>query len=358
MSVRRVTSQQVADEAGVSRTTVSMVLNNVPGVQISDETRQRVLSVARRLGYVPNAAAQALASSRSQSIGLVVIRHPYQVATDSFLNHMLNGLVAAVQDHKMRLMIDIIEPEHQEKAYLELARAKRIDGLILAGPSYDDVALQGLLEVNFPTVLIGEMAGSPFASVDVDNREAVMVAINHLIALDHRRIGFISNAPLVYGAAQERLHGYRDALLSAGLPDDDALVRYGNFDPESGYNEMQILLEKTPRPDAVFVASDVVAIGALSAIHQHGLRIPEDIAVVGYDDILIAPYLYPALTTVHLPAIDLGYTAVVMLLKLIRQEPLETLHQRRETHLVVRASCGAQNKGGRKLSDPDTGKEP
>jgi LacI family transcriptional regulator len=317
------------------------VLNNVAGAQISEETRQRVLLTAKRLGYVPNAAAQALASKRSRSIALVIVRRPYQVATDSFLTQMLNGMVSAVQTYQLRLLIDIIEPEHQEKAYLELARANRVDGLILAGPSNDDAALQTLVEHNFPTVLIGELPDAPFASIDVDNRAAVAKAVAHLIRLGHRRIAFITNAPISYGAARERLLGYKDALELAGLAFDEYLVRYGDFDPESGYRQMKSLLTISPRPDSVFIASDVVAIGALAAMHDVGLRIPEDIAVVGYDDILIAPYLHPPLTTVHLPAGELGFSAVEMLVQLIRQENLEMLHVRHETHLVIRASCGA-----------------
>ena len=350
MSVRRITSQDVAKLAGVSRTTVSFVLNNVNGSQISEETRQRVLDAAKELDYVPDAAAQALASRKSQTVGLIIIRSPHQVATDAFLTEMLNGLAAAAQDYGLRMLIDIIEQEHQEEIYLQLVRAKRIDGLILAGPRFDDLALKDLQKHHFPTVLIGELPGVPFASVDVDNCAAAHKAVAHLLNLGHTRIGCITNALSMYGAAQERLEGYIQALEAAGLPFDEALIRYGDFDPESGYRQMQSLLDLTPRPSAVFVASDVVAIGAMAAIHARGLRIPEDMALVGYDDILLASYLNPPLTTVHLPATDLGYTAVEMLVRLIQHQPLETLNFRHETHLVIRDSCGAKQKD--RLSPP------
>lgn len=341
MSGSRITSRDVAKLAGVSRTTVSFVLNNVTDVQISDETRQRVLAAAQQLGYEPDAAAQALASRRSQSIGLVIVRSPYQISTDAFLTQMLNGLVAAVQANRLRMLVDIVEQEHQARAYLNLVRANRIDGLILAGPRVDDVALQDLVEEHFPTVLIGELPGISFPSVDVDNRAAARQAVAHLLSLGYSRIGCITNAPRMYGAPVERLRGYQDALEAAGLPYDEALVGYGDFDPASGYRQMKHLLDLDPPLRAVFVASDVVALGAMSAIHECGLRIPQDVAVVGYDDIPLDPYLHPPLTSVHLPAFDLGYQCVEMLVRLIHRETLETVNLRLPTNLVVRASCGA-----------------
>lgn len=340
MCAQRITSRDVAKLAGVSRTTVSFVLNNVTDVQISEETRQRVLAAAQELGYEPDAAAQALASRRSQIVGLVIVRSTHQVSTDVFLNQMLNGLVAAVQANRLRLLVDIVEQEHQARAYLNLVRANRIDGLILAGPRVDDVALQDLVEQRFPTVLIGELPGAPFASVDVDNRAAACQAVAHLLSLGYTRVACLTNAPRMYGAPIERLLGYQDALEAAGLPYDEALVGYGDFDPDSGYRQMKQLLEVTPPIRAVFVASDVVAIGAIAAIRERGLRIPQDVAVVGYDDIPLAPYLCPPLTTVHLPAFDLGYQSIELLVRLIRRETLETANLRLPTSLVVRASCG------------------
>jgi LacI family transcriptional regulator len=338
---RRVTSQDVARLAGVSRTTVSLVLNNVSGPQISADTRQRVVQAAQDLGYVPDAAAQALASRRSQIIGIILVRSPQQVASDAFLNHMLAGLIDTVQKRGMRLLIDIVAQEHQEQAYLELVRAKRIDGLILAGPSFDDRALVALEQQSFPTVLIGELPGVGFASVDVDNRAAAHMAAAHLISLGHTRIACITNAQPSYAAAVERLRGYQEALYSAGLDFDPRLVRYGDFDPASGYKAMHSLLSDTPRPSAVFVASDTVALGALAAIREAHLQVPEDISLVGYDDIPFALYTHPPLTTIHLPAADLGRKAGELLFRLIRHETPDAWHVRLNTYLVVRQSCGA-----------------
>jgi LacI family transcriptional regulator len=343
MNSRRVTSRDVAEHAGVSRTTVSLVLNNVQGVQISEETRQRVIESALELDYVPNAAAQALASRRAQIIGIILTRNPHHIASDAFLNQILDGLITAVHDYSMRLMIDIVEPEHQRKAYLDLVRAKRIDGLILSGPRFDDQALLALETDHFPTVLMGQLPETDFYSVDIDNFAAAQQAVNHLIGLNHRRIACITNARPSYTAAAERLRGYKRALSSNGIPYDEALVRYGDFDPESGYHRMNDLLEQEDQISAVFVASDVVAIGAKAAIRQHGLNIPRDIALVGFDDVPLARYLDPPLTTVRLPATELAAKASETLIEIIQGSPPSEKQVLLESELIIRESCGANN---------------
>lgn len=341
LSTKRVTSQDVARRAGVSRTTVSLVLNNVAGFQVSEETRQRVIEAASSLGYVPDAAAQALASRRAQMIGLFLSREPHYIASDAYIAQFLDGLIETVRDNGMRVMIDIVKPEHQKEAYLQLVRAKQIDGLILSGPRFDDEALDALDETGFPTVLNGQIPGTKFCSVDVDNRVAAEVAVQHLVGMGHQRIACITNAPVSYTAALDRLRGYRIALEKAGIASDEDLVRYGDFDPQSGYAQMKSLLKVKPRPSAVFVASDVVAVGVMSAIQEEGLRIPGDIALVGFDDVPFARYLQPALTSVHLPAFELARSACLLLLQLIRREQPAERQVLLDTHFVVRKSCGA-----------------
>jgi LacI family transcriptional regulator len=336
-----VTSQDVADRAGVSRTTVSLVLNNVPGVQITKATRQRVLTAAEELNYVPDAAAQALASRQSQIIGLILIRNPHQIAADSFLTQTLDGLINSIHEQGMRLLIDIVDPRHQKEAYLQLVRAKRIDGIILSGPRIDDQALSELEQVQFPTVLLGQMPGSWFSCVDVDNRAAAYTAVAHLINLGHTRIACITNAPISYTAARQRLNGYRQALEEAGIAFDETLIRYGEFNSESGYERMSGLLENGVSFSAAFVASDTLAYGAKAAIREHGLRIPQDIALVGMDDLPLSRYTDPPLTTVHLPAVDLASTASEILLQILKKEQPEHKQVILDTHLVIRQSCGA-----------------
>ena len=335
------TSQDVADQVGVSRTTVSLVLNKVPGSQISEDTRRRVIQASAELGYVPDAAARALASRRAQIIGLVLARGPHHLASDAFITQILDGLIDVVRHNGMRLLTDIVEPHHQEGTYLDLVRAKRIDGIILSGPRFDDDALQALEEDGFPTVIMGQLPETALYSVDIDNYAAARIAVAHLVNLGHSRIACITNASTTYTAAAERLRGYRNALESAGLHYHEGLVRFGDFDPQSGYEQMKSLLEIKPRPTAVFVVSDVVAFGAMAVTRESGLAIPDDIAIVGFDDVPFARFVDPPLTTVNLPATELARKSCEVLLQLIRKDFPDEKQLLLDTHLVVRQSCGA-----------------
>ncbi|HSF83580.1 MAG TPA: LacI family DNA-binding transcriptional regulator [Anaerolineales bacterium] len=341
MKPKRVTSQDVADAAGVSRTTVSLVLNNVPGTQISEETRQRVIKAAHELNYVPDAAARALVSRRSQIIGLVLTRRPDQVASDGFLTQILDGLLEVVHRSGLRLLFDIIEPEHQKRDYLRLVRAKHIDGIILSGPRFDDEALRALERDKVPVVLMGQLPDSNIHSVDIDNRNAAQAAVTHLINLGHTRVACITNASLFYTAAADRLEGYRNALEEAGITYDEGLVRYGDFNVRSGYEQMCHLFDQNVHFTSIFVASDEVAIGVKAAIRERGLRIPQDIAMVGFDDLPISGYLDPPLTTISVPAIQLARQASTILIKLLNGEEVLEHKVILESPLHVRESCGS-----------------
>jgi DNA-binding LacI/PurR family transcriptional regulator len=345
MPTKRATSQDVANRAGVSRTTVSFVLNNVEGVAISPETRQRVMQAAIDLGSFPDAAAQTLASGRSMTVGLVLNRSPHKIVSDTYITQVLDVLVDEVRQHGMRLLLEIVEDDRPAETYLDLVRSKRIDGIIFSGPRFHDEALNALLEDGFPTVLMGNIPGSPVCFVDIDNHAAACQATTHLIQQGHKDIACISNAPATYTAAVERIHGYQDALNEYGLTVDPARVRYGDFSPESGYEQMRALLETKPYPTAVFIASDVVAIGAVAAIREADLRIPEDIALVGFDDVPMARYLEPPLTTVHLPAQQLSRLASTMIMELIQGKRPAQPQVFLNTELIVRKSCGAKQTG-------------
>lgn len=347
MKPKRVTSKDVAELAGVSRTTVSFVLNNVPGVQISDETRQRVLQAAEALGYVPDAAARALASRRALIIGLVLSRNPHHIASDAFINKILEELIEVVRPHGMQLMIDIVQPDDQKEDYLKLVRAKWIDGMLISGPRMDDKALQALEEDGFPTVLMGQLPNSEFPWVDIDNCAAATTAVAHLISLNHKHIACITNAPISYSASAARLAGYRLALENAGILYDPELVRQGDFNMDSGFQQMSDLLDKKVMMTAAFVASDTVALGAKAALCARGLRIPEDIALVGFDDLPFARYTDPPLTTVRLPIPDLAHRAGEMLIQILNGDEPDQRQLVLDTELVVRGSCGSKVRKGK-----------
>ncbi|MFB0546346.1 MAG: LacI family DNA-binding transcriptional regulator [Anaerolineae bacterium] len=340
MAKKRVTSWDVAKRAGVSRTTVSFVLNNTPNIQITEETRQRVLAAARELNYYPNAAARSLATRRAGAIGLVLFQTPARLLADPFLPGVLRGLAEVAQAQDFRVLLHSEEDVHQPDNYLQLAREKRIDGLVISGPRSDDPQLEYLLKDGFPLVLQGQIEGKDVHFVDVDNVSGARQAVMHLIGLGHRRIGMITNAPLQYTASQARLRGYGEALERHDLPFEETLVRYGDFTEESGRQAARELMEGPELPTALFVASDLVAFGAMAAIQERGLKIPGDIAVVGFDDLSASTYIDPPLTTIRLPAYDLGRRAGEMIIQLINGQELAEKQVFLETELVIRKSCG------------------
>jgi LacI family transcriptional regulator, galactose operon repressor len=333
-------SQDVANLAGVSRTTVSFVLNDVPGVKITEETRLRVLEAARQLDYYPTSAARTLASGKTRRIGLILGQGQKRLSADAFLLSFLQGVTASLRQRGYLLVLQMAEDVPSREAYVQLIREQQVDGLILSGPSSGDPLLSELAREQFPLVLHGRLDHHNFPYVDVDNQAGGYQATVHLIAQGHRRIGFISNAPLSYSGAEERFAGYRHALAEHDLPLDNSLVRIAAFLPQTGREAMDELLVLPEPPTAVFVASDVVALGAMSAIQKAGLRIPDDIAVIGFDDVFLAAHVQPALTTMRVPAFGLGWTAAEMLISLIEGEE-DVSSVTLETELVIRDSCGA-----------------
>jgi len=336
---KRPTSADVAAEAGVSRTTVSFVLNERAGVKIPDETRQRVLAAAARLDYHPNSVARQLAGGASRAVGLVLRQTPEQVANDGVLAETLRGLANAARAANHRVLVETLAPG--EGRYADLLRSGRTDGLIVSGPRYDDEELAELVRDGFPVVIQGSVPGLDVPSVDVDNEAGARLAVEHLLALGHRRIACITHAPLAYTAASERLTGYREALAAAGLADEPELIAEGAFDAQSGRRAVAEILART-KPEAIFVTSDVVAIGAIAGLRDAGLSVPGDVSVVSFDDIPLAAYLDPPLTTIRLPAYDLGLTAGRAILERIAGRPVAA-RTLLPTELIVRASTAPRH---------------
>ena len=320
--------------AGVSRTTVSLVLND-RGTSIPERTRKRVLDAAQALGYHPDHAGRGLAGGRSQTIALVLLQTAEQISGDALLAETLRGLATAARSAHFRVLVETAVSSRT--AFSDLLRSGRVEGLVVSGPTFENSDLGDLVGDGFSIIIQGHMPGLGAASVDIDNVAGARVAVEHLLALGHTRIACITNAPLTYTAAADRLAGYREAMAGAGLPLDDTLVAEGAFDAQSGHVAMARLLAAEPHPEAVFAASDVLALGAISAIREAGLRVPEDISVIGFDDIPLAAYFDPPLTTIRLPAHELGLAAGGALLDVIagKDVPLRTLLA---TRIVVRSS--------------------
>ena len=213
--------------------------------------------------------------------------------------------------------------------------------MIVSGPRYDDEELAELVRDGFPVVIQGSHPGLDVPSVDVDNEAGARLAVEHLLALGHRRIACITNAPLAYTAASERLTGYREALAAAGIAIDPDLIAEGAFDAQSGHRAMAEILARTT-PEAIFVASDVVAIGAIAGLRDAGLTVPRDVSVVSFDAIPLAAYLDPPLTTIRLPAYDLGLAAGRAILERIAGRPVAA-RTLLPTELIVRASTAPRH---------------
>lgn len=336
MHVNRPKSKDVAALAGVSTTTVSFVLNERAGASISQETRKRVLAAAAELDYQPHASARGLAGGRSHTIGFVVRQSPEQVAEDALLAETLRGLSLAARAARYRVLVEPLGA--RDGTYGDLIRSRGTDGLVVSGPRIDDKELGALAAAGAPVIIQGSLPGVSIPSVDVDNVAAAHVATRHLLDLGHRVIGCVTNAPYDYSAARERRDGYVQALESAGVAVDEGLIVQANFDAASGRHAMADLLARRALT-AVFVASDVVAFGAMAAIREAGLRVPDDISVVGFDDIPLAAYFDPPLTTIRLPAHDLGRAAGIALLDHINGRTVET-RTVLPTTLVIRSSTG------------------
>lgn len=347
------TLEDIAQKAGVSRSTVSRVINNQPNV--AAEVRRRVLEVIEQTGYHPNVAARALASQRSWTIGLVIPRTVSSFFSDPYFPRLTRGIAQACNHYNYTLGLFLIgSTEDEEKIFPRISRKGTLDGLMVQSGEIGDQLIDRLAQSGVPVVIIGRPfhvgdpgttggvgASAEVSFIDVDNVQAAQAAVAHLIHLGRRRIATITGR-IRSAVSIDRLTGYRLALARHGLPDDPALVIEGDFTEAGGYAAMQNLLDAEPTalPDAVFVASDMMAVGAMRAVREAGLCIPQDIAVIGFDDLPLAATTEPPLTTVHQPIQPFGYRAVELLIDLIDNGLTPPRKVIMETELIVRGSCG------------------
>jgi DNA-binding LacI/PurR family transcriptional regulator len=334
---RHCTIADVADRAGVSIATVSRVLNRT--TRVSEETATRVQKAIDELGFVPQAAARHLASRKTSTLGLLLPE-----VSSEFFFPILRGIEAATRQAGFDLLI-AIQPE--EQAHQANARSPlgihNTDGLLIFGDLADSPSLAQFSRLNFPVVLLYHAAppGSGITSIEVENKNGARRLVSHLIEVHGaRRIAFL-RGPDGNEDSAWRENGYRLALADQGLEFDPGLVEAGNFEQQGGRMAIETLLKKGVRFDAVFAGDDGTAIGALAALNQAGLRVPEDVAVVGFDDILPSRYLNPPLTTVRAPTEQVGHEAVMQLVRRIHtgQADAEVLLP---TELVIRQSCGCK----------------
>jgi LacI family transcriptional regulator len=349
-ALSRLTIEEIAELADVSRSTVSRVLNNHPSVRPA--VRARVQQVIAEQRYTPRAAARSLASRRTDAVGLLIPRSAAAIFADPFFPHVIQGITETSSKRGFFLMLSMVTAEREQDFYERVVAGHHVDGLIMLSSDIDDPILPLLIRDATPLVLVGRHPYLPdVCSADVDNQGGAVLAVRHLIELGHRRIATITG-PLYMAAAMDRRDGYKQALAEAAMPVRPERIVESDFTQGGGYRAMQKLLNLDQPPTAVFVASDPMAAGALRAVHEAGLRVPEDVAVASFDDLPLASMLTPTLTTVHQPLYELGAAAADLLLNrldLSSEQPPS--HTRLTTHLVVRQSSGPPAVALRSVTD-------
>jgi DNA-binding LacI/PurR family transcriptional regulator len=326
----------VAALAGVSRATVSRVVNG--STRVRPQARAQVERAVAKLGYVPNRAARSLVTRRADSVALVVSEPEARFFSEPFFAGIVRGVSAALAETDVQLLLLIAQDLPHRGRLERYVLGGHVDGVLLASLHGDD-PLPGVLErAGVPAVLIGRPAGGAAASyVDADNRGGARQAVTHLAGRGRRRVATIAG-PLDMGVGVDRLDGYHDGLRAAGLAEAGELVEGGDFSEESGAAAMARLLGRAPELDAVFAASDLMAAGALRTLRTAGRRVPDDVAVVGFEDSVIAGYAQPPLTTVRQPIEEMGRRATRLLLAKVAGDA-GGVRLILDVELVVRASA-------------------
>ncbi|PGN68530.1 LacI family transcriptional regulator [Priestia megaterium] len=330
------TIKDIARVAGVSVTTVSRALNGYSDV--NEKTRQKIADVARELNYSPNTLARGLVMQKSKTIGLLVSGISRESVKDNFTFEVLCG----VNERASTLGYDLIlfntnTMMQREKTYTQLCRERRVDGAIIQGIKKEDPYLKEVVESDIPCVLVDiPVHSNSVGYVTTDNALGAKKAVEHLASLGHKHIGMINGHEEAF-VSQERLNGYREALKECGLSFRSEWVVSGNFEEKKAEKAVRELINRHKEVTAIFCASDLMALGALKACKELGLHVPKEMSIVGYDNIVLASYSSPNLTTVGQEVYQIGYEAADLLIEML--EGKETNMKRYlDTKLIIRES--------------------
>ncbi|NKY97658.1 LacI family DNA-binding transcriptional regulator [Nocardiopsis alborubida] len=333
---KRPTLEMVAQRAGVGRGTVSRVING--SAQVSPRTREAVHAAIAELGYSPNQAARTLVTRRTDTIALVVSEPRDRLFSDPFFADIIRGVSSVLHERDLQLMLTTARTEAEHKRVGDYLSGFHVDGALLISLHSDNPLSARLDEAGVPVVHGGRPHSpeqpAPYC-VDIDNIGGARVAIRHLLERGCRRVAAITG-PLDMNAGVERLRGYREVMAAAGLEVDDRLVVQGDFSVEGGAEAMERLLDTGLEPDAVFAASDMMALGGLRVLRARGLSVPGDVALVGYDDTVMAQHSDPPLTTIHQPTVQMGQEMARLLVDVAIPRTAEAETVMLGTHLVVR----------------------
>lgn len=336
------TLEDIGRLAGVSRSTVSRVINGQASV--SPDVRARVEEVIQRTGYAPNVAARSLVSGRTGVIGLVIPSRVHALFEDPYFGRLIQGVTAASNDLGKTLSLFLFQTEEEETAlYPRVVTSRFLDGLIITATRMSDPLLARISQDEIPIVMVGRPDVEGMSYVDADNHGGALLAATHLCSLGYERIGLIG-APTTTTAGVDRLNGFVEGLAMCGRALHPDLRIDGDFSETSGHHAMERLLEQ--QPDAVFAASDTMAIGALRALRERGVRVPQDVAVMGFDGLTASETTVPGLTTIRQPVTETGSHAVRMLDDLVSGATPSPQVKVMPVELVVRDSCGAVYQDG------------
>jgi len=329
------TLEDIAKLSGVSRSTVSRVIN--ADANVKEETRKNVLQVIQNINFQPNLAARGLATGHTNVLGLVIPAGVATLFTDPYFPQLIQGVSAACNAHGYSVMLWLAEPEYERRTITQILHNGLVDGVIVSSTLMDDPIVISLHSGKMPFMLIGRHPTLDVNYLDIDNVQAAREVTSHLLHIGLKRIATITG-PQDQIAGYDRYQGYLTALKERNQRIDPSLVAEGDFSEASGYAAMLRLLQQ--KPDAVFAASDMMAFGAMRALREAKFRIPEDVAIVGFDDIPASAKTEPPLTTVRQPIHSMGALAVETLIDIIAHPGAEPRHILVATELVIRSSCG------------------
>lgn len=335
------TLKKIAQIAGVNISTVSRALNDSP--LITQETKEKVLAIAESMNYFPNSLARGLVNHKSETIGIILPKIFF--LQGPFFSEVLRGIEHVSVRNGYNILIASATGKKQEKNFpFNLTRGKRIDGMVIINEQQRIRNLLAIKKENFPFVFLNRyIKDAAINCVSSDNMQGGYLATNHLIKLGHRRIAAVTGS-FKMAASHERLQGYKSALEEQGIAFDMKLVQEGLFEQgiESGVECTKRFFEQEELPTAIFAFSDEIAIGVMQVIKNKGLRIPEDIAVVGYDNIEYSAHLSPPLTTISQNPFTIGSESCQMLINILNDQSLEKNHILIPVNLIVRDSCGSK----------------
>ncbi len=330
------TIKDIAKVAGVSVTTVSRALNGYSDV--NEKTRRKISEIAKELNYSPNTLARGLVMKKTKTIGMLVSGMNRANSKDNFTFEVLSGVNECISERDYDLVLfSTTTTKQREKTYSQLCRERRVDGVILQGMKIDDPYLKEVVESDIPCMLIDiPISSESVGYVTTDSVLGAKRAVDYLIQSGHKKIAFMNGHDQAY-VSQQRLKGYRDALREAGIDFREEYVRNGDFLEDKAEEEAAKLLDEHPDITAIFCASDLMALGVMKSARSSGRAVPEQLSIIGYDNILLAGYASPPLTTIAQDKFDLGYKAANALIDMLEEEgPAKIITL--ETELIVRES--------------------